>query len=307
MLWANLHAGFMAGLVVVAAASAAMVLQDRSRWRALAGTFALSVFATLLNPLGATLWDTVFESIGRSASIGISEFRSASVLAAADWPFWILALLLAVLSIRQAYQTGDWSNPSLPLIATSLVLLPTAVRYSRNIPLFLLLGVPAISHLLVMQKLGASRVSPVRRERFALNVALLVVLILLAGGGVAYAWQVPLKRLQWQPLSSGAIGAVAGCPGQVYNRYDDGGYLLWFVPSRRIFIDSRQDPYPLELLQEHLRTEKSGDYAGLFANYGIHCAFLPPESPIARNLRRDRWLPLYQDSQWIVLRDLDRH
>ena len=99
-----------------------------------------------------------------------------------------------------------------------------------------------------------------------------------------------MKRLQWEPLSPGAIKAATGCPERLYNRYDDGGYLLWFVPSRRIFIDSRQDPYPLALLQEHLRNENAGDYAGTFTRYGIHCAFLPTTSPVAEHLRRDRWL-----------------
>jgi hypothetical protein len=306
LLWANLHAGFVAGLVVVGTAAAVLVAQDRSRWRALAATMVLSVLATLVNPLGIAIWTAAFEGVGRSASIGISEFRAASLLVPGDWPFWALALLLAALSIRQASRTTDWTNPNFPLVATSLVLMPTAVMYSRNIPLFVLLAVPAITQLLVMQHAGTMRVTSVRRERFALNVALLVALIVMAGGSVGYAWQVPAARLEWEPMSARTIDAVASCPGQVYNRYDDGGYLLWFVPSRRVFIDSRQDPYPLELLREHLRTENSGDYTGLFATYGIRCAFLPPESPIAANLRRDGWLPLSQDRRWIVLRAVDR-
>jgi hypothetical protein len=144
-----------------------------------------------------------------------------------------------------------------------------------------------------------------RRERGAQNLAFLVVVVVLAGGTVGYAWQVPAGRLHWQPMSAAAIDAVAECPGQVYNRYDDGGYLIWFVPSRPVFVDSRQDPYPIDFLEEHLRTENSGEYSRLFSSYGIHCAFLPPESPTARNLRRAGWITAYQDRQWIVLRDRD--
>jgi hypothetical protein len=275
------------------------VTQDRSRWRALTATFGLSALATLVNPLGIRLWSTVFESIGRGTSIGISEFRSAQLLAPEDLPFWILALLLAGLFVRRARQL--LTDPDWPLVATSLVLMPASFRYGRNIPLFLLLAVPAISRLLAMETHGANTVRAVRRERAALNVAVLVAFAAVASASVAYAWQLPLKRLQWEPLSAGAINAVAGCPGQLYNRYDDGGFLLWFVPSRRVFVDSRQDPYPLEFLHEHLRSENSGDYAEIFARYGIHCAFLPPASPVARNLLRDGWLPVYQDSRWVVV------
>jgi hypothetical protein len=303
MAWANLHAGFMLGLIVLAVASAVMVMQDRSQWRALTATLGLSALATFVNPLGIGLWTTVFESIGRGASIGISEFRSAQLLAPEDLPFWILGLLLAGLVVRRGRQL--LMDPAWPLVATSLVLIPASFRYGRNIPLFLLLAVPAITRLLVTQVHGANIARRVRREHPALNVAVLVTFAAVAGSGVAYAWQLPLNRLQWEPLSGGAINAVAGCPGELYNRYDDGGFLIWFVPSRRVFVDSRQDPYPLEFLHEHLRSENSGDYAEIFARYRIHCAFLPPASPVARNLLRDGWLPVYQDSSWVVVRDVD--
>lgn len=311
LLWANLHAGVVAGLIVTAVAFTIIVIQDRSQWRAPAAVLALSALATLVNPLGIGLWITVFESIGRGTSVGISEFRSAGFLTPEDLPFWVLALLLGGLSIRSAIrnlklEAASWTAPYFPLVGASLFLIPAALRYGRNIPLFLLLAVPAITWLLTKERLSVDAVHATRREHYALNVAMLVAFMTLAGGSVAYAWHVPVKRLQWEPLSRGAITAVTGCPGPLYNRYDDGGFLLWFVPTQRVFVDSRQDPYPLALLQEHLRSENAGEYSGIFARYGIHCAFLPPESPVAKNLLRDRWIALYQDSQWLVLRDVGR-
>jgi hypothetical protein len=142
-----------------------------------------------------------------------------------------------------------------------------------------------------------------RREHLWLNASIAAALSVLAVCGVAYAWKAPMARLQWTPLPVGAISAVERCPEKLYNRYDDGGFLLWFVPSKHVFIDSRQDPYPLEFLQEHRRNENSGDYAGTFARYGIHCALLPSTSPVARSLQRDRWRSDYEDSRWVVLRD----
>lgn len=303
MLWANLHAGFMLGLVVFAVIASVMVVQDHRMWRALAGTFVLSILATVVNPLGTKLWNTVFESIGRSASIGITEFRSAQLLSPEDLPFWIIAAMLTALSLRRAREV--WSDPGFPLIAVALVLMPASMRYSRNIPLFLLLAIPAITRLMMLREPALESSRAVRREHPALNTTVLAGFVVLAGFGVAYAWRLPLQRLHWEPLSAGAITAVADCPGPLYNRYDDGGYLLWFVQSRRVFVDSRQDPYPLPFLQEHLRTENSGAYADVFTRYGIRCAFLPPASPIAKNLQRDRWLPLYQDNDWVVLREGD--
>jgi hypothetical protein len=300
-LWANLHGGFMLGLAVVAVSFTAIILKDRTRWRALSLIFAVSATATLINPLGVTLWTVVFESIGRGTSIGITEFHHAELLAPEDIPFWLFSILLAGLSVGRAKQL--WPSASWPMVATALVLIPSSLRYGRNIPLFLLLAVPAVTHLLMMKRSTPEPAHIARREHVSLNLLFAAACSLVAIVGVGYAWNTPIARLQWEPLPAGAISAVERCPERLYNRYDDGGFLLWFVPSKHVFVDSRQDPYPIEFLQEHLRSENSGDYTAVFARYGIHCALLPPASPVARNLQRDRWQPVYQDSRWMVLRD----
>jgi hypothetical protein len=282
-------------------ASTAIVVKDHARWRALTAALMLSAAATLVNPLGIHLWVVIFESIGRGTSIGITEFRPAQLMAPEDVSFWISSILLLALAVQRAKLL--WSDSSWPLVATSLVLIPSSFRYGRNIPLYLLLAVPAITHLFAMRNHFSESRRSHRREHGSFNTAVGTVLLTLAVLGVTYAWTARIARLQWEPLPPGAISAVEACPERLYNRYDDGGFLIWFVPSKRVFVDSRQDPYPLEFLHEHRRSENSGDYASVFARYGIHCALLPPSSPVAKNLQRDRWQSTYQDSRWMVLRD----
>ena len=59
------------------------------------------------------------------------------------------------------------------------------------------------------------------------------------------------------------------CRGNVYNRYDEGGYLIWFAPGRKVFLDGRQDPYPPSLIKEQARVESSGDFESLFERYDV--------------------------------------
>ncbi|HZB26538.1 MAG TPA: hypothetical protein VE379_10420, partial [Vicinamibacterales bacterium] len=96
------------------------------------------------------------------------------------------------------------------------------------------------------------------------------------------------------------VQAIRGCPGKLYNRYDDGGYVIWFarVP---VYADSRQDPYPLDFLQEHLRHERSGTYLPVFTKYNLRCAFLPPTSPTAERMLEDGWHVAAADTRWLVL------
>ena len=58
-----------------------------------------------------------------------------------------------------------------------------------------------------------------------------------------------------------AVAAVRGCPAQIYNRFYDGGFLIWFVPERPVFIDNRQDPYPSPFILETTEVELE-EFAG---------------------------------------------
>ena len=121
---------------------------------------------------------------------------------------------------------------------------------------------------------------------------------------VAYAWTRPLARLAWSPVSAEMSEALQACPGPLYNRYDEGGELLWFAPSKKVFMDGRQDPFPTALVLEHIRIETEGaDYRPAFARHDIKCAYLPTISPTASALTRAGWTTLYRDDRWVVLRN----
>jgi hypothetical protein len=78
--------------------------------------------------------------------------------------------------------------------------------------------------------------------------------------------------------------------------------LIWFVPEKPVFIDSRQDPYPLPFLLESIRVEH-GDlpYRPLFERWGIGCAFLGPKSKLGLRLAAEGWSTRFADDRWTVL------
>jgi hypothetical protein len=121
---------------------------------------------------------------------------------------------------------------------------------------------------------------------------------------LVWAYRNEIPHLQWSPVPPAALVALGQCPDNLYNRYDEGGYLLWFAPDRKVFLDGRQDPYPPDLVLEHIRMETvGGDYKAVFSRYGIHCAYLPTVSPTVARLSTSGWKTLYRDSRWVVLRD----
>jgi hypothetical protein len=102
-------------------------------------------------------------------------------------------------------------------------------------------------------------------------------------------------------MSAAAAAAVAACPDPLYNRYDDGGFLLWFVPGKRVFVDSRHDPYPHQLMLDQFRAQESGQPEPLFVHHRFRCALVPPEDPLVQPLRARGWTTSFADHRWLVL------
>ena len=95
---------------------------------------------------------------------------------------------------------------------------------------------------------------------------------------------------------------MRGCQGPLYNDYDSGGDLIWFLPERPVFVDNRQDPYPLPFLLEHIAVERGQKpYRPLFDRWGIRCAFLPADGRTTKRLVADGWTQRFRDKRWAVL------
>ena len=293
LLWANLHGAVVIGGVVVAGVLVTAVVWERRCARPLALCAALSAVAVFLTPLGTGILGLVF---GMSNEADIAEWEPAWRNLPAGAIFGVVVVLAAVAALavhrRRAFA---WSDRVLVASAAALVI--PAVRYSRLMPMFVVIVLP-----LLARGWEAWRPSTARAEdRSVVNAVLLGVVVVTATLWVGAAWSGPSAALDWEPLPAGAVAAVRACDDPVYNRFDDGAYLIWFAPDVPVFIDSRVDPYPDRLLREHIRDEASGNYRATFARYGIRCALLPPVSPTARHLLHDGWTATYDDGSWLVL------
>jgi NADH:ubiquinone oxidoreductase subunit 6 (subunit J) len=294
--WANLHGAVALGLVVVAASVAARTWTDRRiHWRLVAIGAACGL-ATLISPLGWRLWTFIPASMERSRINQLIEWLPPD-LTPLYLPFWAMAAALVALAVVQARKLDARTTE---LTVTALAVVPLAIQARRNVPVFLLVGVPALASLIASRWPPATRRrQPQENER--LNGFLVWTVGLLSVAGVALAWAAPARRLGWEPISASAVTAIRACPGPLYNTYGDGGVLIWFVPERPVFIDNRQDPYPPEVLAQNRALEMGGPYEGLFAQHDISCAAVPTSSLVAQRLRQDgSWTSIHTDTQWAI-------
>jgi hypothetical protein len=301
LLWANFHGAVaLGGAVLVAVTALAFVVDPKSGLRHLAACVA-SAAATLVTPMGLGLLRFVRESIGRSTSVRIAEWRPVAPLSLVGVYLAVIVLALAALLVTRRQRLTSWSDRV--LLVASLLLLPLALRYVRNVPAFLVAAAPLATRLLAVASPAAP--PPVSPDHPRLNLALFAGLTAGLVAMVALCWSKPVERLGWRPVSAAAIAAVRACPGKLYNRYDEGGFLIWLAPERPVYIDSRQDPYPPELVAAHVEEEDAGLTPAQLGARGIRCAFLPPQAKSVETLGAGGWRELYRDEATVVLAERD--
>jgi hypothetical protein len=297
LLWANLHGAVALGGVLLFAALVASFIAHDKFHRTLLAVGALCFMATLMTPLGWSLWLEMPAMIRRVQRYGISEWRGPGLTDPAEILFWLVAVAtMAIIAIRRrAVRTAD----ALTLAVSTIVLCLMAMRNARQMAPFFLCAVPTLALLVDRRPFDRGRASEagggVRRNALVLAGCAAAAIMV-----VHQAWRSPWPQLQWKPVPSEMIAALSACEGRLYNRYDEGGYLLWFMKGRKIFMDGRQDPFSEQLVLEHLRVERTGDYRGLFEQYDISCALTPRGSPVDVSLKRDGWIGRHAGEGWTV-------
>jgi hypothetical protein len=294
VLWTNLHGAVALGVVAVVAALAADLARRRRLTLEQVLVAAACGLATLASPLGIRLWTFIAESTEKSRVNQLVEWTPPD-WSAGFWPFWAIAVALPVVAALRWRRLDERTSR---LLAVALAVLPLALSSQRNVAVFLLAAIPALAPLVSPADRPGRRPA---RERGTLNAALLGLTAVGATVFVTLVWLRPPDALGWRPMSPSAAAAIRACEPPLYNTYGTGGFLIWFVPEQRVFIDNRQDPYPTEFLAANRDLEFGADYAPLFRRYGIRCVVASAGSDLARRLQQDpAWAEAYADRQWLV-------
>jgi hypothetical protein len=293
LVWANLHGAFVFALVAVGAALVAAALASRDRLRPLLLAAIGAALASLATPWGFGIYTFL---VSKSDTLDIEEWQPLWRFPVSLGVVIVAAVALAVAVTTQRRVAWGW--PRTCSTAVAIALLPFAVRYVRVAPAFVLVVLPVLADAWDRWRPAADRTD----DASAANTVLagVVVAAMLGWVGVSYADRD--ASLGWDPISEPIVSAVRSCPGPLYNRYDDGGYLEWFAPEVDVFVDSRLDPYPLPFLRAHFAAETSGDQSAAVAEWGLRCAVLPPGSASTAWFRAEGWVTLADDGAWVVLR-----
>ncbi len=293
-LWANMHGGFIIGLLLVVPLALEAVLAAPDTWRAVlarwGGFLLAAVAAAMLTPHGWAGLLFPFQVVGASDWSMIQEWQPPN--------FGTLQPLELVLmaGLYFALTRGARLPPVRLLIL--LGLLHMALGHARY---QLLVGL--VVPLLLAEPLGAAlqTARTVGRRRWT-ERRVLVGGLGLAGGLVTLRLLLPAAPGNEAAFPAAALAhvpaALAAQP--VFNEYSFGGYLIY--AHVRPLIDGRADMYGLPFVHEYMAM--AANTAALdrtIHTYGIRWTLLPPGSPAVSLLdAMPGWCRLYADKVAVV-------
>jgi len=314
-LWANLHSGFVVGLIISGLFVAAEAFDvwrgkptamPRARLSRLGLAGAISVPLAAVNPFGV---QALLFAVGTLSSPliqnNIQEWASPDFHTMPGLLFeGLLILIFAGLATRKVnLRSSEW------LLALATLYL--AFSSQRHVPLFVLAAAPLYGRcaqaLLELIPRGAR---PGRRtsgeHSLALGLANLGLLLAVTVGMIA---ERALPNLTpageaaairgIEPVDATAALLQIGKPMHVFNYYDYGGYLAWMLYPHggRVFIDGRVEVYGSAIFGNYLRVNYlAGGWPSVIAGIEPDAIIMPSSHPLIGLLKQDPgWHEFHRD------------
>jgi hypothetical protein len=289
LLWANLHGGYPIGIALVLAFAVEAVVLRRPDIVPLVLTLVASIALSFVDP----------ETFGVAGAVGhafapprfISEEAPPDVLEPSGFVFAMFVLATLAVSL---FEGGG--------VLDALLLIPLlwlALSAQRQLTFFVFAATPVVAA-------GAARLYRRLRPgavpfRPLPPLAAAVLALLLWAGALASAIGVPTGPDE-REYPTGALAALRSGSGTLLNEYDWGGYLIYRVPERKVFIDGRLFPfYPGVLRDYRDAVELRPNWKDVLAKYDVREVLLLPAKPLVVALREDGWTVRAEGSNFVLL------
>jgi hypothetical protein len=318
--WVNTHGGFLAGLVVVSAASVAYVAQVAFEATAgfRSGTFLkcrrhpivwllLPVFAfvgTLSNPWGWRMIEWTVASVLLPRP-NIVEWHSLG--------FSLAGLVLIAVMLATLWSWCFSRRPNCWWEATVLfVLAVMALRSQRHTPLFalanlMLTPVHLADALQRFARHGQGLVAAFRRPALQWAAASMLVCAAVYAGIQSgsypriHPFTLEVERDVF-PESAVTFISENRLTGNTITFFDWGQYVLWKLPDNPVSFDGRLDTvYSAAIMDAHWRLYAGKDPGPALDLTRAEIALIPSSSPGADWLRSAGWTTVYRDDLAEVL------
>jgi len=322
LLWVNLHGGFFAGLILIIVFGGAELSKyllvrffkklqlyylPLKYFLKLGGVWVISLGITFINPYTWRVYDelrrTLFDNTVRQI---IGEWMPVSFTSSQSYNLAIYTLLLVGLVIIY------WRKVDLTKVIIGACFFVLALSSWRNMPLFSLVTVPLLAEIIA--------VAAPMGFRYLNNWWLIVI---LAGGVSWLGWnryqliapfitQPELFQTMGQyPYQAVQYIKEHQLPGKLFNEYNWGGYLVWQLPEKQVFIDGRMAVWKTptqDIFAEYNKVcNVATETGGILDKYDVGLALVYANRQAKGYFlgHAEQWKLLYQDDLAIVFQRTD--
>lgn len=329
-VWANLHGGWIFGVVMIAAYVAGDALEwrghreqaneraeARTAWRTRAArhgaTLVLAMAATFATPYGIYLhrevWHTLMDP---SLSRFIDEYQAPAFRDPGDVAF-LGALLMTVLVLARSVRRMPW-----PWLFVVIANVAFALRAGRNISLFGITAWPLIAlfsrepverfvaRFAVFADVARRDVSA-RAGRWAAACAVALGALGASGGRIAGV-TVIARDVDPTRFPVAAVDAMrdAQLDGRIFAPWTWGSYVAFAWPGRQAFVDPLKITPDAAASYGTIVLTRPG-WREQLSRWDVAVAVLPSGSTLARALERDAdWTVWHRDPNAVVIRRAHR-
>lgn len=263
LLWSNLHAGFIAGLIVLAY----QILRTKDRM-----LVALSLpilIVTLINPYGFGLYVEIIET-----------FRpGVDLMSVVEWRPLLLVVSWTLL-VYSALAIAGWllvvKNKFSSLFSVTVIFLMMSLASARHLPLLIAASAYPVSVYwdAILRQVGNYRDWSSKKVIVLIGLFLIGLQIFFF-----YGYFETRQREDGYPVKAVAILRQKPCTGNIFNSYNYGGFLIWRYPDAKYFIDGRmphwRDSSDQPILNVYLKVLKDPRYRlQVFDRYDVGCVLM---------------------------------
>lgn len=300
IFWANLHGGFILGLLLY---GYFLIAMSELSWFRKSGLLLILIIATCINPYNWKIWQQVIH-MGTNAQSMLANYDWSSILTGPA-KYYGMVLLCLIIMVQYAQTARNIKLLTILSFIATLI----SKRYTPLLLVSLLPLVPSAFNSLinktVLLKLNAQYLFPI----YIASLVLFVAVIYAPLNNVILAstsYNSPVKYAHSAGIFNSLVRAypyealsLMSPDARIFNLYEWGGYISWHRPGSKIFIDGRGDNLDLEqysLLSEYFYIlNGNSDSLLKLAQYKINHVLLPSEYPLIVTLSHDKnWVKKYE-------------
>jgi len=286
LFWVNLHGSFVLGILIMSFVVLARMFRLRKFDFANIILIIASFLVTLINPYTIGVWREVVSSVfDTGLRWSINEWMPALFMPNLPMVVMFVFSLSFVVKQRKSFKLEE--------LVLYFAFLFQAVASRRHLPLWAIIALPMTTLAIGEFYEEVSKFKDaIGRLKKAYKFAWLgVLLIIFFQLGFDFRGAVFLREGGFYP--KGAVEFLhANFPqGEIFSNYGWGGYLIWKLPEKKVFIDGRMPSWKWELesdkelansFEDYTNVLKGGvDYRIVFEKFGVDTVLWP--APKERN------------------------